>query len=539
MFLEFSWGYLTVMSKMMLSSIEGSLRIVFQDYKNESSDVSRVRQSEFIADITSDFSNLSHQEQGQLIMPDNNETRDTSLTAGEMPKGLSALGVDQVETSMTTSLVAGEVSTKLICNDGDHIRKPDSSVDYVSLKQLDQDRLNIQEEERADMGTIKLPGVESISKKVVSGNEEQNRQTDSSGDRAEQTVISSQTKRSSNHAWIYDKRGSVRSNNKRRKGKSMQHSFCHSDRAKSTNSLYGADSFCVDAESDENQEEKYIVWLDYGATVEWNFELTADQRIQKSLAGQGKRHCTRAYAKLFGSTPKRIRAFHVEMIVAKKDVDMKLEVNENRECNEVNWLKNVEVEIEVVKLIEERQVESHLKDNNCHLIHAALSETNLASTINKEMSCKLINSDAVGGSVISNPVFIQFGNQSEVRCDQPITFPLIVQGRDLLAVSDKEGSKENGSDIGSSATATNPVLKKMNDQFQVRRERVTTSSLNFQGRHLAIVTKEVKNKSVIPGVKVQNAKKRKVSSAFSSTSNGRFSPNRASILTWHKRRRII
>ncbi|CAI9115425.1 OLC1v1016325C1 [Oldenlandia corymbosa var. corymbosa] len=160
-------------SKMKLLSIEGSSRNVFQDQKNESSDDNRVRQADFITNIASNVSNLSHQERGRLIMIDSDETKNTSLAADEMSKGsicnglqhgaaaasafvssqfsqqdksiLMTLGVDQAETSTTTSIVAGEVSMKLICNDGDQTRQLDSSVDSVSLEQLGQDCLKTQE----------------------------------------------------------------------------------------------------------------------------------------------------------------------------------------------------------------------------------------------------------------------------------------------------------------------------------------------------------------------------------------------------------
>ncbi|CAI9089564.1 OLC1v1024155C1 [Oldenlandia corymbosa var. corymbosa] len=526
---------------MKLSSIEGSSRNVFQDQKNEFSDDSHVRQSSFIADIALDSSKPSNQEHGRLIMLHSDENRDTSPTVHEMSticnswqngaaaastsissqfnqqnKGvLTTLSVDQAQTSTTTSLVASEVSAKFIGNDSDQNRQLDSSADSVSLEQLDQDRLKTQEEERANMGNTKLPEVKSVSEKVVGCNEEQNWQTDSSSCQLQRTIASSQAKRCSNTAWIYDKRGSTSSNNKSRKDKSTLHSFCHADRAKS----------CVDAESDENQEERYIAWLDYSAAVEWKFELTADQRFLKSLVSQEERRCTRAYAKIFGSTPKRIRAFYVEKIVAKKDDDMKPKVDANSDGNKDNHLKEDDMlekgqaQLKFVKPIEEQQIQSQLKDDQ--LVHATLSETNLASTINKEKSCKQTGSNTVSGSAISCPVFIQFGSQPEVRCDQPITFLLILQGQDLLVVTVKEGAKENGSDIVSSATTTNPVLKKFNYQFEVRHERVTTSSLNFQCRHLSIVTKEVKNKGAVPDVKVQDVEKQKVSSAFSSpTSNG-------------------
>ncbi|CAI9089830.1 OLC1v1024474C1 [Oldenlandia corymbosa var. corymbosa] len=78
--------------KMKLSSIEGSLRNVFQDQKNESFDDNRVRQSEFITDIGSDVPNLSHQEQGRLIMLDSDDTKDNSPKANEMSKGTISNG---------------------------------------------------------------------------------------------------------------------------------------------------------------------------------------------------------------------------------------------------------------------------------------------------------------------------------------------------------------------------------------------------------------------------------------------------------------
>ncbi|CAI9102985.1 OLC1v1001391C1 [Oldenlandia corymbosa var. corymbosa] len=483
-------------SKMKLSSIEGNSRNVFQNQKNESSDNSR--QSGFVADIASDFSNLSQQEQGRLIMLDSEETKDTSSITDEMSEGsicndrqhgaatatasvpsqfskqdksrLTAFGVDQAKISTTTSLAVGEVPTELICIDSDQTPHLDSSADSISLEQLDQERLKTQDEERANVYKIKLLEVESVPKKGgIGGNKSQVRHTDSSGDRAEQTVASSLVKRRSNNAWIYDKRESMRSSSKRHKDKSMKNSFCHADRATSTNSLSGADSLCVDAESDGNQEEKCIAWLDYGAAVKWKFELIADPKILKSLGGQGKRRCTRAYAKLFGSTPKRIRAFHVEKIVVKKDVGMKPKVDANSEGNKDDHskkddkLEKGQAELKFVKLVEEKQIQSQLKDDQ--LVHAALNETNVESTVNKEESCKLIGYDTVCSSAISNPVFIQFGSQPEVRCDQPITFLLIVQGRDLLAVNNKEGAKEDGSDTVSNATMKNPVLKKFNNQL--------------------------------------------------------------------------
>ncbi|CAI9094848.1 OLC1v1030654C1 [Oldenlandia corymbosa var. corymbosa] len=155
-------------SKMKVSSIEDSSRNVFQDQKNESSDDSCVRQSGCIADITSDFSNINHKEQGRLIMLDSDETKDTSPTIDGMSKGsicngrqhgesassasvssqfiqqdknrFMRLGIDQAETNTTTSLMAGDVSTKLICNDDDQTRRLDSSAGSVSLEQSDQDR---------------------------------------------------------------------------------------------------------------------------------------------------------------------------------------------------------------------------------------------------------------------------------------------------------------------------------------------------------------------------------------------------------------
>ncbi|CAI9088369.1 OLC1v1022677C1 [Oldenlandia corymbosa var. corymbosa] len=388
-------------SKMKLSSIKGSLRNLFQGQKNESFDDSHVRQSSFIAEIASDFSNLSHQEQGD-------ETKDTLPTANEILKGLicngrqhgaatvsayflsqfsqqdksilTTLGVDQAETSTTTSLVAGEVSTKLICNDGDQTRQLDLSADYISLQQLDQDRLRTQEEERDNMSKIELPEVESVPKKGVSGNQSHVRHTNFSGDRAKQTIVPSQAKKCSNHSRIYDKRGSVRSNNKRHK------------------------------------EEKYIAWLDYGATVEWKFELTADQKILKSLAGQWKRRCTRAYAKLFGSTPKRIGAFHVEKIVAKKDGDMKPKVNENREYNEDNRLKNDEAEIEVIKPIKNDR--SNKKG----------SKTN--------------DSGTVSSATMASPVLKRYGSQFQVVRNKIVTSPMNSQGQSFSTVTKEVKSKD-------------------------------------------------------------------------------------------------
>ncbi|CAI9090718.1 OLC1v1025545C1 [Oldenlandia corymbosa var. corymbosa] len=215
---------------------------------------SKMKLSSIEADIASDFSNLSHQEQGQLIMFDSYETKDTSPTADEILKGL-------------------------ICNGLQH-------------------------------------GAAAVSAYVPS-------------------QFSQQDKSRLHHWWLV--------------------------KAKSTNSLVGTDSLCIDVESDENQEEKCIAWLDYGAAVEWKFELTDDRRILKPLAGQGKRRCTRAYAKHFRSTPKRIRAFHVEKIVIKKDADIKRKVNENKECNENNRLKNDKAELKVDKAMEEQQIQSQLK----------------------------------------------------------------------------------------------------------------------------------------------------------------------------------
>ncbi|CAI9103380.1 OLC1v1001846C1 [Oldenlandia corymbosa var. corymbosa] len=436
-------------SEMKLSSIEGSSGNVFK--KSECSDDSCVRQSGFISNIASDSPNPSHQEQGQLIMLDSDDTKDTSPTTNEMSKGtisngwpygaaaasafissqfslqnksiLMTLSVDQAKASTTTSLVTGEVSAELISNNSDQARQLDLLADSVSLEQLDQNHLKTHQDKQVNMGKIKLPEEKSVPKKGFHGNKSQVRHTDSGGNRVKQMVVPSQAKGCSNHAWIYDKRGSVRLNNKRHK-------------------------------------------------------------------------------------------------VAKKDVDMKPKVNEDKECNEDNRLKNDEAELKVVKPMEEQQIQSQLKDDNNQL---ALSGINLASTINKEKICKQ-TSNTVSGSAISFPVFIQFDSQSEGRCEQPINFSLIVQGRDSLAVTDKEGAKEIGSNIVSSVTATNPVLKKFNNQFEVRRERVTTSSLN-QGRHFSTVTKEVKNKGVVPGVKVQDDEKQKVNSAFSSpTLDARFSP---------------
>ncbi|CAI9112777.1 OLC1v1013269C1 [Oldenlandia corymbosa var. corymbosa] len=197
-----------------------------------------------------------------------------------------------------------------------------------------------------------------------------------------------------------------------------------------------------------------------------------------------------------GLHQKRIRAFYVEKIVAKKDDDVKSKVDVNSDRNKDNHLKKDDklekgqAELKFVKPIEEQQIQSQLKSEQ--MVHATLSEINLASTISKEKSCKQAGSNTISGSAISCPVFIQFCSQPEVRCDQPITFPLIVQGQDLLAVIDKEGAKENGSDIVS--------------------------------RHLSTVTREVKNK-VVPGIKLQDDEKQNVNSASSSpTSDGRFSP---------------
>ncbi|CAI9099697.1 OLC1v1036557C1 [Oldenlandia corymbosa var. corymbosa] len=442
---------------------------------------------------TTNFSKLSHQEQGRLIMLDSDETKDTSPTANETSMGLISIGrqhrvatdsasissqfswqdksvlgtlsIDQAETSTTTSLAAGEASKGLICKDGNRTRQLDSvqisgSV-FLQFKQLNQGCLKTQGKERANMGKTKLRKVESVLKKVVGCNEEQNRQTDSSGHRVGRT---------------------------------------------STNSLFGADSLCIDAESDENQEEKYIAWVDYGATVEWRFKLTANQRILKSLAGQEKRRCTRAYAKLFGSTPKRIKAFYVEKIVAKKDDDMKLKVDENKEGNEDDRLMNDKAEIEVVKLIEKWQVELQLEGDNNHPSHALLRETGVALTINEEESCKQIDSDVV-------------------------------------SVSDKEGAKENGSGTVSSAVVANPVLKQFGSQPQVPHSKMVTSPMNSQGQ---LLSKEVRSKDTLPGFEVQDVEKQKVNSTSSSPiSNGRLSPksdlsvniaqeqkNRRSYLRW-------
>ncbi|CAI9112903.1 OLC1v1013409C1 [Oldenlandia corymbosa var. corymbosa] len=333
---------LAATNEMELSLVKSSSRHMAQDQNSGSSDDDSHVHSGFIANVASDFSNLSHQEQGRLTMIESDETRDTLPTADKISKEsicnyrqhgvvaesvftssqlsqqdqLTVLGIDQAETSSTTLLGA---ATK--------------------------GHLKTQGKERADIGKIKLPEAESAPKK-------------------------------------------------------------------------------------------------------------------------------------------RIRAFYVEKIVTKKDDDMKSKVDENREDNEDKRLMNDEAEIEVVSLIEKRQVELQLLGDNNHPSHALLRETSVALTIDEEESCKQTDSDAVSGFVISNPVFIQFSSQSEVRCNQPITFPLIVKGQDLLAVSDKKGAKENGYDTVSSATATNPVLKKFNNQFEVRHERVTTYSLNIQGRHL-------------------------------------------------------
>ncbi|CAI9117810.1 OLC1v1019295C1 [Oldenlandia corymbosa var. corymbosa] len=328
--------------------------------------MSKMKLSSIEADIASDFSNLSYQEQDRLIMFDSNETRVTLTTADEMLKGL-------------------------ICNGRQHGAADVSAFVPSQFRQQDKSRLTTLDVNQAEISTT----TSLVAVEVVGGNKSQVRHTDSRGDRVKQTVVSSQVKRSSNHAWIYYKRGLMRSNNKRRTGKSMQHSFYQADKAKSTNSLSGDDSLFVDVESDENQEEKYIAWLDYGAAVEWKFELTADRRILKSLVVQEKRRCTRAYAQLFGSTPKRIRAFYVEKIVAKKDDDMKPKVDKNSEGNEDNRFKNDEAEIKVVKPIEEQQIQLQLKDDNNQLVHAALSETNVESAINKEESRKHIDFDTV------------------------------------------------------------------------------------------------------------------------------------------------
>ncbi|CAI9096238.1 OLC1v1032334C1 [Oldenlandia corymbosa var. corymbosa] len=175
---------------MKLSSIEVSSRNMFQDQKNESSDDSRVRQSGFVADIASDFSNLSDQEQGWLIMLYNSRTKDTSPAADGISEGSicndqqlgATVAVDHAKTSTTTSSGAGEVCTDLICNDSDQTRQLDLSADSVSLEQLDQDYLETQEDERANMGKIKLREVEIVPQKVANGNKSQVQHTDSSDD---------------------------------------------------------------------------------------------------------------------------------------------------------------------------------------------------------------------------------------------------------------------------------------------------------------------------------------------------------------------
>ncbi|CAI9113613.1 OLC1v1014246C1 [Oldenlandia corymbosa var. corymbosa] len=129
-----------------------------------------------------------------------------------------------------------------------------------------------------------------------------------------------------------------------------------------------------------------------------------------------------------------------------------------------------------------------------HLVYTALSEANVKSETNKEESRKQVGSDAVCGPAISNSVFIRFGSQLEVRCDQPITFPLIFHGQG------KKDSKENDSDIVSSATMENPVLKRFGSQLQVPHNKMVTSVMSSQ---------------------VQNVGKRKISSTSSSPiSNG-------------------
>ncbi|CAI9115043.1 OLC1v1015877C1 [Oldenlandia corymbosa var. corymbosa] len=212
---------------MKLSSIEGSSNNVFQ--KNESSDDSSVQQSGFIADIVSDSSYLNHQERGRLIMLDSDETKDTSPTVDEMSKGSICNGwqhraatakasVSSQFSHQDKSRLTAPVSTKLICNDSDPTRQLDSSTDFVSLRleQLGQSHLETLGEEHANMGKIELPEVESFLKKVVGGNKSRVQHIDSGGDRVKQTVASSQAKGCSNHTCIYDKRGSMGSNYKRR-----------------------------------------------------------------------------------------------------------------------------------------------------------------------------------------------------------------------------------------------------------------------------------------------------------------------------------
>ncbi|CAI9089831.1 OLC1v1024475C1 [Oldenlandia corymbosa var. corymbosa] len=159
---------------------------------------------------------------------------------------------------------------------------------------------------------------------------------------------------------------------------------------------------------------------------------------------------------------------------------MKLEVNENRECNDDNRLKKYEAEIVVIKPIEERQVESQLKDEDRHLVYTSLSETNVKSSTNKKESRKQIISDTVCGLAISNPIFIRFGSQPEFLNDLAASF----------------------------------------------RFRITSLvfSNNSQGQSLSTITKEVKNEGVVSGVKVQDTEKQKVNNASSSpTPDGRFS----------------
>ncbi|CAI9102531.1 OLC1v1000814C1 [Oldenlandia corymbosa var. corymbosa] len=452
-------------SETKLSSIEDGLKDVDSSV-NDHDHIQHSRPSKQVLifspleheEQSSDSSNLSHQEKERLTMIDSEETKDTLPAANDMSKGSISNGRPYGAAVASASVSSHNQAWQL-----------DLLANSVSLDQLDQDRLKTQQDERVSMGEIKLPEEESVPKKGFGGNKSQVRHTDSGGDRVNQTVVSSQAKRCSNHAWIYDKRGSVWSSNKRHKGKSMQHSFCHADRANSTNSLSGTGSLCVDVESDESQEEKYIAWLDYSVVVEWKFELTADQRILKSLAGQGRRRCTRAYAKLFGSIPKKL--------------------------------------------------ESQLKGEDRHLVYTALSETNVKLATNKEESRKQIGSDTGCGPTISNPIFIRFSNQSEVRCNQTITFPLIFNDQD------KKGSKKNDSGTVSSATIVNPVLKQFGSQLQVSHNKMVTSLNNSQGQSLSTVTKEVKNKGAISSVKVQDTEKQKVNSAYSSpTPDGRFSP---------------